>query len=104
MAFSLEIFGGGKPDRKELEGETRVAVLEEGQSGKETYKVHSTPTIMLGSGKKLRHPMAYPNIENGKILSVGKLPCCGAGRYEATRALFEQALKYDSERDIQELS
>jgi hypothetical protein len=63
--------------------------------GKETYKVHGTPTVMLSTGKKLRHPMAYPNIENGKIISVGKLPCCGAGCYEATRALFELVLKHE---------
>lgn len=82
-------------------GEARIAVLEEGQSGKEIYKVHGTPTVMLSTGKKLRHPMAYPNIENGKILSVGKLPCCGEDCDEATRVLFEQALKHESESAIQ---
>jgi predicted DsbA family dithiol-disulfide isomerase len=84
-------------------GEARIAVLEEGRLGKEIYKVRGTPTIMLADGKKLRHPMAYPNIENGKILSVGKLPCCGEGCYEATRALFEQALKYEQTMISQEL-
>jgi predicted DsbA family dithiol-disulfide isomerase len=83
-------------------GEARMGVLEEGQLGKETYKVRGTPTIMLSDGKKLRHPMAYPNIENGKILSVGKLPCCGEGCYDATRALFDQALKHERE-NLQEL-
>jgi hypothetical protein len=78
-------------------GRARAAVFEEGRLGKEIYKVRGTPTVMLSDGKKLRHPMAYPNIENEKILSVGKLPCCGEGCYEATRALFEQALKHDQE-------
>ena len=79
-------------------GEARAAVLEEGQLGKEVYRVRGTPTVMLSDGKKLRHSLAYPHIENGKILSVSKLPCCGEGCYEATRALFEQALKHESER------
>jgi predicted DsbA family dithiol-disulfide isomerase len=82
-------------------GEARAAILEEGRLGKDKYKVRGTPTVMLAGGKKLRHPLAYPSIENGKILSVGKLPCWGEGCYEATRALFEQALKYDQERSIQ---
>lgn len=85
-------------------GEARTAVLEEGWLGKEIYKVRGTPTVMLSDGKKLRHPMAYPNIENGKILSVGKLPCCGEGCYEATRALFDQALKHEQERVLEEQS
>lgn len=75
--------------------EARAAVLEEGRLGKEIYKVRGTPTVMLAAGKKLRHPLAYPRIENRKTLSVGKLPCCGEGCYEATRALFEQAFKYE---------
>lgn len=73
-------------------GEARAAILEEGRMGKEMYKVHSTPTVTLSNGKKLRHLMAYPTIKNGKIVAVSKLPCCGEGCYEATRALFDQAL------------
>lgn len=71
----------------------RAAVLEEGRLGKEVYNVRGTPTIMLANGKKLRHPIAYPTINDGKIRSVGKLPCCGESCDEATRNLFEQALK-----------
>lgn len=82
-------------------GEARAAVLEEGRLGKEVYRVRGTPTVMLSDGKKLRHPMAYPNIENGKILSVSKLSCCGEGCYEATRELFEQALKHEQEEIVQ---
>jgi hypothetical protein len=48
---------------------------------------------MLANGKKLRHPIAYPTIENGEIRAVGKLTCCGEGCNEATRNLFEQALR-----------
>lgn len=76
-------------------GKARAAVLAEGQLGKELYHVRGTPTIMLSDGAKLRHPMAYPNIRDGKIISVGQLPCCGEGCYEATRQLFEKALKHE---------
>lgn len=72
--------------------EPRRAVIEEGRLGKEVYQVRGTPTIMLASGKKLRHPIAYPKIQDGKIQSVGRLPCCGEGCYEATRALFEEVI------------
>lgn len=82
-------------------GEAHTAVVEEGRLGKEVYSVRGTPTVMLADGKKLRHPIAYANIQNGRILSVGKLPCCGGGCYEATRALFEQALKREQERTLQ---
>lgn len=75
-------------------GEARAAILEEGRLGKERYGVRGTPTIMLDDGTKLRHPMAYAKIRDGKILSVGKLPCCGEDCYEATRELFERALKH----------
>jgi predicted DsbA family dithiol-disulfide isomerase len=84
-------------------GVAHQAVLEEGRVGKEIYKVRSTPTIMLSNGRKLRHPVAYPNIQNDKILSIGKLPCCGEGCYEETRALFEQALKHEQAMNLQEL-
>lgn len=82
--------------RRMLEsGEARTAILEEGRMGKEIYKVRGTPTVMLPDGKKLRHLMAYPTIENGTIVAVGKQPCCGEGCDEATRALFDRALKQD---------
>lgn len=72
--------------------EPRVAVLEEGRLGKEKFGVRGTPTIMLSDGTKLRHKMSYPTIKDERIISVGKLPCCGEGCYEATRELFEKAL------------
>lgn len=74
------------------DGSALAAVLEEGKLGKEKFGVRGTPTVMLGDGTKLRHKMAYPRIQDGKILSVGKLPCFGEGCYEATRELFENAL------------
>ncbi|HNS00943.1 MAG TPA: DsbA family protein [Anaerolineae bacterium] len=70
----------------------RAAVLEEGRLGKERYHVRGTPTIMLSDGTRFRHPLAYPQISDGQIVSVGKLPCCGEGCYDATRAMFESAL------------
>ncbi len=76
-------------------GEAHRAVLEEGRLGKELYNVRGTPTIMLSDGTKLRHPMAYPNIQDGQILSVGKLPCCSEGCYQITREFFERALKHE---------
>lgn len=76
-------------------GSARAAVLEEGRLGKEIYHVRGTPTIMLSDGTKLRHPMAYANIQNDKIVSVGKLPCCGEGCYDLTRELFEKALQHE---------
>ncbi len=74
-------------------GEARAAVIAEGKLGKEKFGVRGTPTIMLGDGTKLRHPLAYPKIQDGKILSVGRLPCSGAGCYDATRELFQKVLQ-----------
>ena len=76
-------------------GEAHYAVVEEGRLGKEVYNVRGTPTVMLADGKKLHHPIAYPNIQHEKIQSVGKLPCCGEGCYQATQALFERVLEQD---------
>ncbi|MBI3175342.1 MAG: DsbA family protein [Chloroflexi bacterium] len=84
MEYFTRLFNSDQP---------HVAVLEEGKLGKEKFGVRGTPTVMLSDGTKLRHKMSYPNIQNGKIISVEKLPCCGEGCYEATRGLFESALK-----------
>lgn len=83
-------------------GAARAAVLEEGRLGKEVYHVHGTPTVMLSDGRKLRHPIAYPNMREGKIVAVGQLPCCGEGCYEATRQLFENVLKHEPKKDMPE--
>jgi hypothetical protein len=83
-------------------GEAHTAVLDEGRRGQELYNVRGTPTIMLGDGTKLRHPMAYANIRDGKIISVGRLPCSGEGCYQLTRELFEKALKHQSAKNTHE--
>ena len=70
----------------------REAVLEEGRVGQQQFHVRSTPTLMLSSGKRLRQPIAYPHSENDQIASVDPLPCAGEGCYQATRALFDQAI------------
>lgn len=74
------------------DGSALKAVLEEGRFGSTRYDVKSTPTVMLGNGKKLRHPIAYPSISDGKIQSVGQLRCYGESCYQATRELFDAAL------------
>lgn len=79
----------------------RAAVLEEGKLGKEKFGVRGTPTIMLSDGAKLRHPLAYANIQHEKIISVGKLPCCGEGCYDLTRDLFEKALQHEPTKNTQ---
>ncbi len=72
-------------------GEARKAVLAEGRLGKEKYHVRGTPTVMLPSGARLHHPLAFPVMENGRIVKVGVLPCCGEACLDATRLLFKKA-------------
>lgn len=73
-------------------GEARSAVLEEARLGRERYRVRGTPTLMLADGTKVRHPIAYPRMEDRKVVEVPALPCCGEDCLEATRAVIEQAL------------
>ncbi len=75
-------------------GEARTAVLAEGQLGRDRYNVHSVPTPMLSDGTKLHHALAEPDMQDGKVVSVGPLPCCGDGCYAAARQLFKQALEH----------
>ncbi len=72
------------------------------ERGRELYNVRGTPTIMLSDGAKLRHPIAYAKIQDGKITSVGRLPCSGESCYEFTRELFETALKHKPIKNTQE--
>ncbi len=74
-------------------GEARASVLQESQLGRERYKVHGTPTVMLADGTRLRLPIAFPVMRERKIVGVDTLPCCGEGCLDAMRRLFEQALK-----------
>ena len=75
-------------------GEARAAVIEEARLGRERYRVQGTPTLMLANGTKLRHPIAYPRMEEQrKVTWVTALPCAGEGCVEATRGVIEQALQ-----------
>lgn len=73
-------------------GQARDAVLEEARLGREQFRVPGTPTLMLPNGKRLRHALAYPKMEDDKIVSVSPLSCHGDGCLEATRQLLEQAI------------
>jgi hypothetical protein len=55
--------------------------------------VRGTPTLMLADGTKLRLPIAYPRMEDRKVVGVPALPCCGDDCVEATRSVIEQALQ-----------
>jgi len=79
-------------------GEARQSILDEGRLGKEQYRVRGTPTVMLPDGTRLRHPIAYPVMENHQVVKVGVLPCCGDACLDATRALFRRAIDWDLER------
>ena len=72
-------------------GEARPAVAEQARLGRQRYRVRGTPTLMVANGTKLRHPIAYPRMEDRKVVGVAALPCCGEGCLEATRAVIEQA-------------
>ncbi len=78
--------------------ESRASVLEESRQGRERYAVRGTPTIMTDDGTRLRHPIAFPHLRGRRIVSVDRLPCHSGGCLDATRALFEQALKHGAPR------
>ena len=69
-----------------------AAVIEDARLGRERYRVRGTPTLMLANGTKVRHPLAYPHMEERKVVGVAALPCYGEECLEATRALIERAL------------
>jgi predicted DsbA family dithiol-disulfide isomerase len=80
-------------------GQARSAVVEEARLGRERYRVQGTPTLMLADGTKLRHLIAYPQMEERKVVGVAALPCCGEGCLEATRAVIEQAVQANQSPD-----
>jgi predicted DsbA family dithiol-disulfide isomerase len=80
-------------DQDMADGEARAAVVEDARLGREHYRVQGTPTLMLADGTKLRHPIAYPQMEDQKVVEVAALPCCGEGCLEATRQVIEKALQ-----------
>jgi hypothetical protein len=71
----------------------RSAILEDARLGQERYRARGTPTIMLGDGTKLRHPIAYPQMRGAQVVGVKPLPCHGEGCIAATRDFFEHALQ-----------
>ena len=73
-------------------GTVRQAVLEEAREGQQQYRVRGTPTLMLADGTKLRHPIAFPQMREDRVVGVAPLPCHGDECLDATRALFERAL------------
>ena len=79
-------------ERDFTSGEARPAIVEEARLGREEYRVRGTPTLMLETGKKLRHPLSYPRMEEDKVIGVAPLPCCGEACLEATRTMIEEAL------------
>jgi predicted DsbA family dithiol-disulfide isomerase len=78
-------------------GGARAVVRAEARLGRERYGVRGTPTLMLADGTRLRHPVAYPRMEDRRVVGVATLPCGGAGCLDATRALVERALRHGSE-------
>jgi predicted DsbA family dithiol-disulfide isomerase len=80
--------------RRDLEsGAARSAVLAEARLGQEHYGVRGTPTLMLGDGTKLRHPIAYPQMRGATVVGVMPLPCHGDACIDATREFFERAAR-----------
>ncbi len=73
-------------------GAARAHVAAEAREGREALHVRGTPTVMLANGTRLRLPIAFPVIKEGRVVGVGKLPCAGDDCIAATRQLFEQAL------------
>jgi predicted DsbA family dithiol-disulfide isomerase len=86
-------------DQDAASGEARPAVVEEARLGRERYRVRGTPTLMLADGTKLRHPIAYPHMEERKVVRVVALPCCGEGCLDATRAVIDQAVQASASAD-----
>jgi protein-disulfide isomerase-like protein with CxxC motif len=71
----------------------REAVLAEARAGQEHYHVRGTPTLMLANGSKLRAPIAFARMRDERVVGVMPLPCHGDECLQATRDLFERALK-----------
>jgi predicted DsbA family dithiol-disulfide isomerase len=81
----------------------RAAVAEESRIGREQYRVRGTPTMMLSDGTRLRTPVAMAKIRNRRIVSVPPLTHVGEARFDATRALFEDAIEQHRARDISDV-
>ncbi len=89
-------------DQDAAGGNARSAVEEDARLGRERYRVRGTPTLMLADGTKLRLPIAYPRMEERKVVGVTALPCYGEGCLEATRAVVDQSLQASPAPDLAE--
>jgi hypothetical protein len=67
-------------------------VRTEAALGRERYGVRGTPTLTLADGTHLKLPIAFPRLENRRVVCISKLPCVGTGCDGAIRAFFERAL------------
>lgn len=81
-------------ERDLASGDARAELLADAQLGHGQYRVRGTPTLMLPDGTRVRHPIAFSRLVERKVVEVGALPCHGDECLEATRALFEQALRH----------
>src|SRR2546422_11727000 len=73
-------------------GAARAAVLAEATLGLERYGVRGTPTLTLADGTHLKVSIAFPRLENRRIVGISKLPCVGAGCGEAGHSVVEGPL------------
>jgi len=99
VLLDLAAAAGLDPDRIAAEIETgrpREAVLSEARLGQQQLRVRGTPTVMLSDGTKLRHPIGYARLREDRVVGVTPLPCHGDGCIEATRELFDRALRHVS--------
>jgi hypothetical protein len=99
VLLDLAVAAGLDADRIAAEiatGRPREAVLAEPRLGQGQLRVRGTPTIMLADGTKLRHPIAYARLREDRVVGVTPLPCHGESCLQATRELFEQALRHDT--------
>lgn len=71
--------------------EARRIVEDEARLGRERYQVRGTPTLMLADGTRLSWTMAFPKIRDRRIVSMGRLPCCGSECDDGVRELFQRA-------------
>lgn len=71
----------------------RTAVLEEFEAGRNRYKIRGTPVVMLADGTRLHLPIAFPVLQDRKIVKVRPLPCCGDACLDATRSLLDRAVQ-----------
>ena len=71
----------------------RAEVLADAQIGYDQFRVRGTPTLMREDGSRLRHPLAFPKMEDDIVVAVHPLPCHGDGCLDATRQLVESAIQ-----------